>query len=74
MVKKSFKIRAKLVFGGQVTVQAHDRKEAEAAVEQNVRALLGRVEAFSEDITDWDFCTHGDAVANRRKQQEEEDE
>lgn len=73
MARKSFKIRAKLVFGGQVTVQAHDRKEAESAVEASVRALLGRVEAFSEDITDWDFCIHGDAVVNRRKQQGEEE-
>lgn len=71
MAKKTFKIRAKFVFGGQVKVQAHSRQEAEAEVEKNLAALLGKVEAQSEDIVDWDFPIHGDMVINRNKEEEE---
>ena len=71
MEKKTFKIRAKFVFGGQVKVQAHNRQEAEAIVEKNIAALLGKVEAFDEDIVDWDFPTHCDTVINRKEQREE---
>lgn len=73
MAKKTFKIRAKSVFGGQVKVRAHSRQEVEATVEKNLAALLGRVEASDEDIEDWEFGTHADTVINR-KQQGEEDE
>lgn len=72
MAKKTFKIRAKFVFGGQVKVQAHNRQEAEAIVEKNIAALLGKVEAFDEDIVDWDFPTHCETVINRKEQREEE--
>jgi hypothetical protein len=44
MAKKNFKIRAKLVFNGQVTVQAHSRQESEAIVEKNIAAILSKVE------------------------------
>lgn len=71
MAKKTFKIRAKFVFGGQVKVQAHNRQEAEAIVEKNIAALLGKVEAFDEDIVDWDFSTHGDMVINRNEEEED---
>lgn len=71
MAKKTFKIRAKFVFGGQVQVKAHSRKEAEAIAEKNIAALLGKVEAQSEDIVDWDFPIHGDTVINRKEQREE---
>ena len=71
MAKKTFKIRAKFVFGGQVKVQAHNRQEAEAIVEKNIAALLGKVEAFDEDIMDWDFPTHCDTVINRKEQRDE---
>ena len=71
MAKKIFKIRAKFVFGGQVKVQAHNRQEAEAIVEKNIAALLGKVEAFDEGIVDWDFPTHCDTVINRKEQREE---
>lgn len=71
MAKKTFKIRAKFVFGGQVKVQADNRQEAEAEVEKNITALLGKVEAYSEDIVDWDFPIHGDTVINRKEQREE---
>lgn len=71
MAKKTFKIRAKFVFGGQVKVQAHNRQEAEAIVEKNIAALLGKVEAFDEDIVDWDFPTHCDTVINRKEQRDE---
>lgn len=74
MAKKTFKIRAKFVFGGQVKVQAHSRQEAEATVENKLSALLGKVEAFDEDIVDWDFSTHGDTVINRKEQKQEEGE
>lgn len=71
MAKKTFKIRAKFVFGGQVKVQAHNRQEAEAIVDKNIAALLGKVEAFDEDIVDWDFPTHCDTVINRKEQRDE---
>ena len=71
MAKKTFKIRAKFVFGGQVKVQAHNRQEAEAIVGKNIVALLGKVEAFDEDIVDWDFPTHCETVINRKEQREE---
>ena len=72
MAKKTFKIRAKFVFGGQVKVQAHSRQEAEATVEKSIAALLGKVEAFDEDITDWDFATHSETVINRKQEKEGE--
>lgn len=71
MAKKTFKIRAKFVFGGQVKVQAHNRQEAEAKVEKELAALLGRVEAFNEDIVDYEFDTHGDTVINRKQEEDE---
>lgn len=73
MAKKTFKIRAKFVFSGQVEVQAHNRQEAEAIVEKNIVALLGKVEAFDEDIVNWNFPIHGDTVINRRQPQQEGD-
>lgn len=71
MAKKTFKIRAKFVFGGQVQIKAHNRQEAEAEVEKNIAALLGKVEAYSDDIVNWDFPIHGDTVINRKEQREE---
>lgn len=71
MAKKTFKIRAKFVFGGLVKVQAHNRQEAEAKVEKGIAALLGKVEAFDDDITYWDFSTHGDTVINRKQEEGE---
>lgn len=71
MAKKTFKIRAKFVFGGQVQIKAHNRQEAEAIVEKNIAALLGKVEAVDEDIVDWDFPIHGDTVINHKEQREE---
>lgn len=74
MAKKTFKIRAKFVFGGQVKVQAHSRQEAEATVENKLAALLGKVFADDEDIVDWDFSTHGDTVINRKEKKKAEGE
>jgi hypothetical protein len=71
MAKKTFKIRAKFVFGGQVKVQAHNRQEAEAIVEKNIVALLGKVEAFDEDIVNWDFPIHCETVIKRNEEEEE---
>lgn len=72
MAKKNFKIRAKLVFNGQVTVQAHSRQEAEAIAEKSIAAILGKVEVQPEavdDIMDWDFSTHGESVVNRKQEE-----
>lgn len=69
MAKKNFKIRAKLVFNGQVTVQAHSRQEAEAIVEKDIAAILSKVEAQPEAldvIKDIEFSLHGEAVVNRK--------
>lgn len=70
MAKKTFKIRAKFVFGGQIQVKAHNRQEAEAVAEKNIAALLGEVEAFDDDIVDWDFPIHGEKVINRKEEEE----
>lgn len=69
MAKKNFKIRAKLVFNGQVTVQAHSRQESEAIVEKNIAAILSKVEVQPEAldiIKDIEFSLHGGAVVNRK--------
>ena len=69
MAKKNFKIRARLVFNGQVTVQAHTRQEAEAIVEKDIAAILSKVEAQPEAldvIKDIEFSLHGEAVVNRK--------
>ncbi len=69
MAKKNFKIRARLVFNGQVTVQAHSRQEAEAIVEKDIAAILSKVEAQPEAldvIKDIEFSLHGEAVVNRK--------
>lgn len=75
MAKKQFKIRAKFVFGGQLTVRAHSRQEAEAIAEGNIAAMLGRVEvqpAAEDDIRDWEFSTHGETVINRKQREEDQ--
>ena len=69
MAKKNFKIRARLVFNGQVTVQAHSRQESEAIVEKDIAAILSKVEAQPEAldvIKDIEFSLHGEAVVNRK--------
>ena len=71
MAKKTFKIRAKFVFGGQVKVQAHNRQEAEAIVRRNITAELDTVNAFDDDIVDCDFSTRGDMVINRNEEEDE---
>ena len=71
MAKKTFKIRAKFVFGGQVKVQAHNRQEAEAIVKRNIIAELDTVNAFDDGIVDYDFSTRGDMVINRNEEEEE---
>lgn len=71
MAKKQFKIRAKFVFSGQVTVQAHSRQEAEALVAASVAAILGKVEVqpeASERVQDYEFATHGETVINRKQE------
>ncbi|MFR5894462.1 MAG: hypothetical protein ACLUGY_08630 [Phocaeicola massiliensis] len=72
MAKKNFKIRARLVFNGQVTVQAHSRQEAEAIAEKNIAAILAKVEVQPEaldNIKDMDFSLHGEAVVNRKREE-----
>lgn len=74
MAEKQYKIRAKLVFSGQVTVAAHSRQEAEAMVEKDIAGQLGRVEVqpeAEERIQDWDFSLKGEAVVNRKQAEEE---
>lgn len=70
MAKKQYKIRAKLVFSGQVTVAAHSRQEAEAMVEKNIAGQLGRVEVqpeAEERIQDWDFSLKGEQLSTESK-------
>ena len=73
MAKKQYKIRARLVFNGQVMVSAHSRQEAEAIAEKSIGGTLGKVEVQPEAedrIQDWDFSSHGEAVINRRQEDE----
>ena len=70
MAKKRFKIRARLVFSGEVVIAAATRQEAEAIVENGLRALLGKVEAdpyVEERIKDWKFSTHAETTVNRKE-------
>lgn len=72
MAKKQYKIRARLVFNGQVMVSAHSRHEAEAIVEKGIAGLLGKVEAqpeAEERIQDWDFPVHAVVVVNRKQEE-----
>lgn len=70
MAKKQFIIRARLVFSGHAVVAAATRQEAEAIVENGLRALLGKVEAdpsVEERIKDWEFSTHAETSVNRKE-------
>lgn len=68
MAKKQFKIRAKLVFSGEVVVQAHSRQEAESLASTCVAAMLGKVEVMSERVQGFEFPTHGETVINRKQE------
>lgn len=68
MAKKTFKLRAKLVFSGYFTVQASSKQEAEAAIQKECGCLLGSVQSLDEDI-DWEFDTHGNRVNKNREQE-----
>lgn len=70
MAKKRFKIRARLVFSGEVVIAAATRQEAEAIAEKGLHALLGKVEAdpyVEERIKNWEFCTHAETTVNRKE-------
>lgn len=72
MAKKQYKIRARLVFNGQVTVAAHSRQEAEAIAEKGIAGQLGKFEVqptAEDDIRDWDFSLKGEVVVNRKQEE-----
>lgn len=75
MAKKNFKIRARLVFSGEVTVRANSRKEAEELAERYIGATLGEVSVQSyeqaEAITDWDFRLKSETCINRKQEEGE---
>lgn len=71
MAKKQFKIRAKLVFSGEVVVQAHSRQDAEALVQRHVSARLGSVFVQSEGeeaVKDYDFAIKSETVINSKQE------
>lgn len=76
MAKKNFKIRARLVFSGEVTVRANSRKEAEELAERLIGATLGEVsvqpDEQAEAITDWDFHLKSETRINRKQEEGEE--
>lgn len=76
MAKKNFKIRARLVFSGEVTVRANSRKEAEELAERLIGATLGEVSVQSDEqaeaITDWDFRLKSETRINRKQEEGEE--
>ena len=58
------------MFSGEVVIAAATRQEAEAIVENGLRALLGKVEAdpyVEERIKDWKFSTHAETTVNRKE-------
>lgn len=74
MAKKQYKIRARLVFNGQVIVAAHSRQEAEAIVEKGIAGQLGKVEVqptAGDDIMGCYFSTKGEMVINRKQEEDE---
>ncbi len=75
MAKKSFKIRARLVFSGEVTVRANSRKEAEEIAERYISAQLGQVEVQpdeqAEAITNYDFRLKSETCINRKQEEGE---
>jgi hypothetical protein len=71
MAKKQYKIRARLVFNGQVMVSAHSRQEAEAIAEKGIAGQLGKVEVkptAEDDIRDWDFSIKSEIIINRKQE------
>lgn len=76
MAKKNFKIRARLVFSGEVTVRANSRKEAEELAERLIGATLGEVsvqpDEQAEAITYWDFRLKSETRINRKQEEGEE--
>lgn len=76
MAKKNFKIRARLVFSGEVTVRANSRKEAEELAERLIGATLGEVsvqpDEQAETIIDWDFRLKSETRINRKQEEGEE--
>lgn len=75
MAKKNFKIRARLVFSGEVTVRANSRKEAEELAERYIGANLGEVSVQSDEqaeaITDWKFSLKSETRINRKQEEDE---
>lgn len=73
MAKKNFKIRARLVFSGEVTVRANSRKEAEELAERLIGATLGEVSVQTDEqaeaITDWDFRLKSETRINRKQEE-----
>lgn len=59
------------MFSGQVTVQAHNRQEAEAVAERYVSAQLGdifvQLEGY-EAVKDYEFATQSETVINRKQE------
>ncbi len=71
MAKKQYKIRARLVFNGQVIVAAYSRQEAEAIAEKGIAGQLGKVEiqpTAEDDIRDWDFSIKSEIIINRKQE------
>lgn len=76
MAKKNFKIRARLVFRGEVTVRANSRKEAEEIAERYIGANLGEIQVQpveeAEAIQSYDFLLKSETVINRKQEEGEE--
>lgn len=73
MAKKTFKIRARLVFSGEVSVRANSRQDAERIAESSISARLGEVQNQDEDaVVDFEFSTKSETVVKRREEEERE--
>lgn len=83
MAKKEFKIRVKFVFTGEAKVMAHDRKEAEATAEKDLRPVIDRerlaslllpVDRDEETVTGVTFNGQGVTVVSRQERRRTEEE
>lgn len=70
MAKKTFKIRAKVVFDGEFSVRANDREDAEKLLCSDLHATIRTVGSQNEHIQEWRVKPEGYAVINRKMEEQ----
>lgn len=56
--RKDYKVKVKFVFEGTVDMYSLSKKDALEEVQKHFGALLGKVQATSPEIINWDIPTH----------------